>query len=198
MVSNALTSKHAQGKLFLDIGCGAGNLFPFVRYYFQHYVGIDAVRYDEFPDGVDFVPADLDSNRLPFDDNIADAVAAVETIEHLENPRALVRELTRLAKHSGWIIVTTPNQLSLLSKLTLLLKNQFNAFQEGSYPAHLTALLESDLRRIACECGWEDVSIHYSGSGRVAMTSKQYPQFLSKAFPRAFSDNILLIGRKAA
>ncbi len=52
------------------------------------------------------------------------------------------------------MIVTTPNQLSLLSKLTLVLKNEFNAFQAGSYPAHLTALLEADLRRIGVECGW--------------------------------------------
>jgi len=159
---------------------------------------MDAIRYDEFPEDAEFTPADLNAGTLPLDGDGADAVAAVETIEHLENPRAFVRELTRLAKPGGWIIVTTPNQLSWLSKMTLLLKNQFNAFQEKSYPAHLTALLESDLRRIAGECGWKDVAIHYSRSGRVIMTSRQYPRFLSKAFPRAFSDNVLLIGRKAA
>jgi len=184
--------------MFLDIGCGAGNLFPFVRDSFQRYVGVDAVRYNGFPEGVDFVPADLDTDRLPLHDNSTDAVAAVETIEHLENPRAFARELTRVTKPGGWIIVTTPNQLSLLSKVTLLLKNQFNAFQEGSYPAHLTALLEMDLRRIAGECGWEDVAIFYSGQGRLALTSRNYPKFLSRVFPRACSDNILIMGRKGA
>jgi 2-polyprenyl-3-methyl-5-hydroxy-6-metoxy-1,4-benzoquinol methylase len=198
MVSDALTSRRAQGQLFLDIGCGTGNLFSFVRDRFQRYLGVDAVRYEGLAVGAEFTSADLNAGALPLDSDCADAVAAVETIEHLENPRAFVRELTRLAKPGGWIIVTTPNQLSLLSKMTLLLKNQFNAFQEGSYPAHLTALLESDLRRIAGESGWEDVAIHYSGSGRVTMTSKRYPRFLSKAFPRAFSDNVLMMGRKAA
>ena len=45
--------------------------------------------------------------------------------------------------------MTTPNQLSLLSKMTLLFRGQFNAFQEGPglYPAHRTALLEIDLLR---------------------------------------------------
>jgi len=161
-------------------------------------VGVDAIRYDEFPLQARFTPVDLNAAPWPLADECADAVVAVETIEHLENPRAFVRELTRLTKPGGWIIVTTPNQLSLLSKMTLLLKNQFNAFQEGSYPAHLTALLESDLRRIAGESGWEDVAVHYSGSGRVTMTSQRYPRFLSKAFPRAFSDNVLIMGRKAA
>jgi 2-polyprenyl-3-methyl-5-hydroxy-6-metoxy-1,4-benzoquinol methylase len=198
MVSHALTSRLVRGELFLDAGCGTGNLFPLVRDRFHRYMGIDAIRYDEFPLQALFTPADLNVAPWPLADDCADAVVAVETIEHLENPRAFVRELTRLAKPGGWIIVTTPNQLSLLSKMTLLFKNQFNAFQEGSYPAHLTALLESDLRRIADESEWEDVVIHYSGSGRMTMTSKRYPRFLSKAFPRALSDNVLIMGRKAA
>jgi 2-polyprenyl-3-methyl-5-hydroxy-6-metoxy-1,4-benzoquinol methylase len=196
MVSNALAARNVRGDLLLDIGCGTGNLFSFVRDRFQRYVGIDAVRYEGYPEEAGFAPADLNAGALPLDNDCADAVVAVETIEHLENPRAFVRELTRLAKPGGWIIVTTPNQLSLLSKLTFLLKNQFNAFQEGSYPAHLTALLESDLRRIAGESGWEDVAIHYSFQGRLALTSHNYPQFLSRVFPRGCSDNILIFGGK--
>jgi 2-polyprenyl-3-methyl-5-hydroxy-6-metoxy-1,4-benzoquinol methylase len=196
MVADALASRRIYGERFLDVGCGTGRLYAFVRDRFRRYEGVDAVRYDGFPDGADFSAADLDDDLIPFDDNRADVVAAVETIEHLENPRAFIRELTRLTKPGGWIIVTTPNQLSLLSKMTLLVKNQFNAFQGGSYPAHLTSLLEVDLRRIASESGWEKIAIHFSRSGRLVLTSRTYPRFLSRVLPRAFSDNILLIGRK--
>ena len=77
-------------------------------------------------------------------------------------------------------MVTTPNQLSLLSKLTLVLKNQFNAFQDSSYPAHLTALLEIDLRRIATECGLADVAIAYSQQGRIPGTARHYPSVFSR------------------
>ena len=198
LVARALASRHVGGELFLDIGCGTGNLFPLVRDRFKRYVGVDAIRYEEFPKNAEFRPADLNAASWSLPGDCADSVVAVETIEHLENPRAFVRELTRLTKPCGCIIVTTPNQLSLLSKMTLLIKNQFNAFQDGSYPAHVTALLESDLRRIACECGWQDVAIHYSVSGRMAMTSSRFPRLLSQAFPRAFSDNVLMIGKKAA
>jgi hypothetical protein len=125
-------------------------------------------------------------------------VVAVETIEHLENPRAFVRELTRLAGPGGWVVVTTPNQLSMLSKLTLAVKNQLNAFQAGSYPAHLTALLEVDLRRIAAGCDWIDLIVAYTQSGRNPKTTKHGPQWLSRSFPRAVSDNVLLLGRKPA
>jgi hypothetical protein len=120
---------------------------------------------------------------------------AVETIEHLENPRAFVRELTRLARPGGWVVVTTPNQLSLLSKMTLVLKNEFNDFQSGSYPAHLTALLEADLRRIGGECGWSDVAVAYTRNGRIPGTARHWPRPLSRLIPRTLSDNVLVIGR---
>jgi 2-polyprenyl-3-methyl-5-hydroxy-6-metoxy-1,4-benzoquinol methylase len=102
----------------------------------------------------------------------------------------------RVAKPGGWIVISTPNQLSLLSLLTLLVKKNFNAFQDVHYPAHLTALLEVDLRRIASECGLIDVSIMYSHEGRLVMTPWNYPKSLARHFPRALSDNLLLIGRK--
>jgi 2-polyprenyl-3-methyl-5-hydroxy-6-metoxy-1,4-benzoquinol methylase len=130
-------------------------------------------------------------------DDCADAVVAVETIEHLENPRAFLRELARLAKPGGWVVVTTPNQLSLLSLMTLAIKHRFSAFQDAHYPAHLTALLEIDLKRIASESKLRDVSVAYSQRGRIVFTPWHYPRFLATLFPRALSDNVLLIGRKS-
>jgi SAM-dependent methyltransferase len=198
MVARSLETRHEGGGLLLDVGCGAGNLWRFLANRFDRYLGVDVVRYEGFPADGAFYPIDLDTQRVSLPDGTADVVAAVETIEHLENPRAFFRELVRLARPGGWIVVTTPNQLSLLSKLTLVLKNQFNAFQEaeGGYPSHLTALLEIDLRRIAAECGLDDVAIRYSGQGRIPGTPWHYPALFSRCYPRAFSDNVLVIGRK--
>jgi len=157
---------------------------------------VDVICYEGFPAAAEFVALDLDAGVVPLPDGGADVVAAVETIEHLENPRAFLRELVRLTRPGGWVVVTTPNQLSLLSKLTLVFKNQFNAFQDGSYPAHLTALLEIDLRRMAAECGLAGVTIAYSGEGRIPGVPWHYPRFLSRWFPRALSDNVLLSGKR--
>jgi SAM-dependent methyltransferase len=179
----------------VDVGCGAGQLRPFVQSLFDSYVGCDVVRYDGYPADKEFVKVDLDTIRVPLADGFADVAAAVETIEHLENPRALIRELTRLASAGGWVLVTTPNNLSLLSKPTLVLKNQFNEFQDGCYPAHITALVETDLKRIASECGLTDLRTDFSLQGRVPGTSWHYPRAISRLFPRSFSDNILLLGR---
>lgn len=194
MVARALRDQHAGGTL-VDIGAGTGSLWSFTRDQFRSYIGVDVVRYDGFPADGQFCKVDLDSGRVDLPDESADVVACVETIEHVENPRALVRELVRLVRPGGLVVVTTPNQLSLLSKLGLLLKNQFPAFQEapGLYPTHLSALLEIDLVRIARECGLLDISILYSNSGRIPGTGRHWPFGLGG---RAFSDNILLRARR--
>ena len=127
-----------------------------------------------------------------------DLVAAVETIEHLENPWAFVRQLAALAAPGGWVIVTTPNQLSLLSVLTLVLKRRFSAFQDAHYPAHRTALLENDLRRIAEASGLEVVEVGYSLRGRIPLTGWHYPAAVARRWPRALSDNVMIVARKAA
>jgi SAM-dependent methyltransferase len=197
-VGSVLAVRHPGGGVLLDIGCGVGNLWPVLRDRFDHYCGADVIRYPAFPPDACFHLIDPASGRVDRPDATADVVCAVETIEHVENPRAFARELTRLVKPGGWLVVTTPNQLSLLSKLTLVARNEFNAFRAGSYPAHLTALLEVDLRRIAAECGWTDVEVAYTRSGRIPGTGRHWPPTLSRLAPRAFSDNVLVVGRKGA
>ncbi len=196
MVVRALEQRHIQGECIADVGCGQGDLFACVRARFARYVGIDAVRYEDFPEEAEFCHLDLDSGGIPLAPGSADVVAAIEVIEHLENPREFVRKLVRVAKPGGWVIVTTPNQLSWLSLLTLVVKQRFSAFQDVQYPAHLTALLEVDLRRIAAEAGLAHIEIAYSHSGRIPLTARHYPRLLSQSFPRAFSENVLVIGQK--
>ena len=194
-VGHLLSARGAAGTL-ADVGCGTGDLWRTIGGRFTRYIGIDAVRYGGLPDDTDFRPADLDSARLPIADGSVDVAAAIEVIEHLENPRALVRELARVVRPGGWIVVTTPNQLSALSLLTLLLKGRFSAFQDSAYPAHRTVLLEIDLRRIASECRLRDVEIAYTCLGRVPTTPWHYPQSVARLAPRRLSDNVVMIARR--
>lgn len=182
---------------WLDAGCGRGLLRQILDGRVDRYIGCDLVEYEGFPCDSELVQADLNRTPYPLPDGTMDVAAAVETIEHLENPRAFMRELLRIVRPGGWVFVTTPNQLSFLSKLTLVVKNEFNAFQESArlYPAHITALLESDLRHIAEECGLEDIQIRYSNSGRIPGTCFHWPVRLGFR-GRPFSDNVLLAGRR--
>jgi glycosyltransferase involved in cell wall biosynthesis/SAM-dependent methyltransferase len=178
----------------VDLGCGAGVTSRYMAGSYERYIGCDLAEYDAFPRDArsSFVSCDLNRTPYPLADASADLVIAIEAVERLENPRAFVREMIRIAKPGARIVLTTPNQLSLLSKLTLVAKGQFNAFQQapGLYPSHITALVEEDLRRIAHECGLHEIEVHYTGQGRVPFTSRRWPGFGG----RWFSDNVLLTG----
>lgn len=198
-----LDEVQAQAAVLVDVGCGAAAFKTFLGPRCARYVGADAARHLGLPNDVELVQVDLDSGRVGLGDASADVVTSLETIEHLENPRALCRELVRLTKPGGFVLVTTPNQLSVMSKLGLLLKNEFVHFQErpGLYPAHISALLEIDLVRIFRELGLDDVRVRYTGSGRMPLTARSWPRLLSArdgSLGRAFSDNVLIVGRKPA
>ena len=195
MIDRALQQRGVKSETVVDLGCGVGALHSTLARYCKNYIGVDAVRYENFPADASFIEADLNAPRFPIDSQSADLVVAAETIEHLENPRALLREITRVVKPRGWIVVTTPNQLSFLSLGTLALKRRFSAFQDVHYPAHITALLEHDLIRIATECGLREPAVQYSEHGRIVLTPLHYPSVVSKLFPRLCSDNVLLIAR---
>jgi 2-polyprenyl-3-methyl-5-hydroxy-6-metoxy-1,4-benzoquinol methylase len=194
-VMRLLAERGAAGTL-ADIGCGRGDLWRAAQGRFDRCVGVDAVSYEGLPEDIHFVPADFDARTLPISDDEVDVAAALEVVEHLENPRAFVRELVRITRPGGWVVVTTPNQLSALSLLTLVVKGRFAAFQDSEYPAHRTALLEVDLRRIAWECGLQDVLVEYTRHGRVPFTANHFPHAMASLAPRRLSDNLVMIGRR--
>ena len=192
---DGLRRRGARGAV-VDAGCGTARLQTLLTGLADSYVGVDAVRYDGFPLDARFLAADLNHDPIPLADEFADISISLETIEHLENPRAFCRELVRVTKPGGWLLVTTPNQRSLVSLGALLLKEHFSAFRNSSYPAHQTALLDTDLRRIAAENALQDIDIEFTCAGRIPLAAAFYPRAMSRAFPRSLSDNVLLFARK--
>jgi 2-polyprenyl-3-methyl-5-hydroxy-6-metoxy-1,4-benzoquinol methylase len=195
--ASALRRRGAHGRI-VDVGCGTGRLRTFLGDMIESYAGVDAIQYEGLPSGIAFMRSDLNRDPIPVPDHSADMAISIETIEHLENPRAFVRELVRIVKPGGWIVVTTPNQRSVVSLGALLLKGHFSAFGSRNYPAHQTALLDTDLSRIATDNGLCEVAIEFTCIGRMPLSSARYPRPLSRLFPRAMSDNVLLIARKRA
>lgn len=192
-----LRARHARGVL-VDVGCGIGRFLEYAGDVAADYIGVDVVRHPGLSEDAAFHRADLDRESIPVPSASADIVAALETIEHLENPRSFCRELVRILKPGGWLVVSTPNQLSLLSLLCLVVRGRFVAFQDAYYPVHRTALLPSDLERIAAECGLTEIALGFSCAGRIPLTGAHYPPTLSQMFPQVLSDNVVLVARKHA
>jgi SAM-dependent methyltransferase len=55
-----------------------------------------------------------DAANLPFTDNAFDLVVSCETIEHVPDVNAAVREMFRVTKPGGQLILTTPNYLNFM------------------------------------------------------------------------------------
>lgn len=104
------------------------------------------------PANVEALQTDL-NKAWPLGDATVDFAFALEVIEHVENPRHFFRELSRIVAPCGSAFVSTPNNHSLASKLTFLVRGQHRLFQEPSYPAHITPLLACDFQRLAHEVG---------------------------------------------
>ena len=71
--------------------------------------------------GDDVAEMDKDNPSLPFPDNTFDVIITIDVHEHLLKPELVNRELARLVKPGGKVIVTTPNgdEKKLVTKIKL-------------------------------------------------------------------------------
>ena len=110
----------------------------------------------------------VDLNKdFPFEDNFFDLIVSVETIEHLENPWHFIRELHRVLKSGGQLIVTTPNITNIFSRMLFILSGRFILFSKKDIQNKhhimplpqwmLEGILEEEgftIDKIMCNKGW--------------------------------------------
>jgi len=195
-VLSAFESSECPRGLAIDVGCGRGDFSQLLKERFRQVIGIDTHPFDGCWDapGLSFQQADLNREAPACLLGEADACFAVEVIEHLENPRQFMRTLASLLKPGGWCFVSTPNQLSLSSKLCLVVRDCFRDFQDSCYPAHITALVAADLERICNEVGFVSPVVQYTNSGRLP-GSAWYWQNILPLRGKWFSDNVVVMAR---
>jgi SAM-dependent methyltransferase len=78
--------------------------------------------------GTEIHTVDLNREPLPHSDNRFALVTCIETVEHLENYREVVREIYRVLQPGGVAIFSTPNILNLRSRLRYLSSGFYNLF----------------------------------------------------------------------
>jgi 2-polyprenyl-3-methyl-5-hydroxy-6-metoxy-1,4-benzoquinol methylase len=102
----------ATGKRVLDVACGEGyGAAALSRHGAASVVGVDispeTCAHARSKYGVDVRCGD--ATHLPFQDGSFDVVVSFETIEHLSDPAAFLRECSRVLTAGGRLVLSTPN-----------------------------------------------------------------------------------------
>jgi ubiquinone/menaquinone biosynthesis C-methylase UbiE len=109
--------KPAPGEIILDAGCGTGVFTVDILSFNSHVIGIDIslpmlMRAAQKTRGYDFQKVLADISHLPFSENVFDKVISVTALEFIEDAQSALKELFRVTRRGGCIVVATLNSLS--------------------------------------------------------------------------------------
>ena len=112
-------SKYGERPLrILDLGAGAGGVAIALASEPRYRVAaVDVVMNPdlvELQGDIQYAVASADT--LPFKDGSFDAVLCLETIEHLPKPKAAAKEMMRVLRSGGLVMITTPARFRWLLK----------------------------------------------------------------------------------
>jgi methionine biosynthesis protein MetW len=100
-------------KKILDIGCGRGTLAHFIDFDIDFY-GVDISENAIFEANKIYIDAkqiNLDADEIPYDNNFFDIAIALDVLEHVYDPLAVIKKIFRVLKSDGKFILSTPNIL---------------------------------------------------------------------------------------
>ncbi len=159
------------GKRILEVGCRSGNLTQY--YHSQNdVIGLDVDRNAllEFEKrlGLKSIWVDVDSEQLPFDDEMFDVVVFSEVMEHLRFPQKALSEISRVLIKNGRLIGSVPNAFRLRNRWKFLLGKPFE-----SDPSHLRSYshetLREELSKVFENIEIHPISGHLFGGGRTGI-----------------------------
>lgn len=158
-----LISKYRSQHQLLEVGCGAGFFLKAAERNGWSTIGLEvsqaAVDFARGPLGLDVRLGTIEQAALPA--SSFDVVSMLDTIEHLFDPTATLRECYRLLRPGGALLLSTPNMNSL-SRIV------FGKPWAVISPAeHLYYFTEKTLALMLQRVGYRQVRFdrHYAGAG---------------------------------
>jgi SAM-dependent methyltransferase len=134
-------SRWVRDRLVVDVACGTGYGASILRAAGARSVLSLDVSRDALGFGLSrysLLPVCSDAHELPLGTNSYETVVSLETIEHLDDPVAFARELWRVLRPRGEVMLSTPNA----------------ARSDGSNPYHLHEMNIDQLRALLQETGF--------------------------------------------
>lgn len=155
-----------KGAKLLDVGCGIGTISCQLQKRGFEVYGIDfsSVAIKKAKEkGIKAMECDVDKNGIPFEDNYFDVVWAGDIIEHVFDPIFLLKEMSRVVKPLGKVLLTTPNNFHLKTRLSVFISGkspQSDVYKNfGQYKHHTMFSLDL-LEYMLDQAGLDSHSIH--------------------------------------
>lgn len=197
----------------LDAGCGRGQLLLRFANQFNTLIGCDFSRVfiddartllaeaareeDTLRGRIAVVRHDL-NRPLPWPDGTFDVVTAIAVLEHVFDPYAVLRELKRVLRIGGTLVIQVPNAAYLRHRLRLVcgrplvtqLAKPDRWHIEGYDGGHIHYFTRSSLHMVLKECGFEVTD--WAASGTLASMRSMWVSLCSgdlvcRAEPRSSS-----------
>lgn len=165
LVSSFISNKSK----ILDLGAGRGHLSRRIHDYLiknkfnsRSLIASDFEKKTFQANEVTFKQADF-NKRLPFPNASFDIVYSVEVIEHLRCPYDFLNECYRILKPNGSLIISTPNIISLNSRLKFFISGFFELYMPPSIKPENAGRLCGHIMPL--HLGYYDYGLRKSGFG---------------------------------
>lgn len=158
------------GGRYLDIGCSNGRVTLEIAKVIgtTDVHGIDVANIEDAKQrGVKAVYADLNTDdKLPYEDNSFDIITSFDTIEHLYNTDHVIREMKRILKPDGYVIIIVPRTDSLINIILLILGYQmmsadcsleksYGHFSENRLSGHMSHFTKRAIKEMVAHHGFK-------------------------------------------
>ncbi|OGW75833.1 MAG: hypothetical protein A2Z72_04180 [Omnitrophica bacterium RBG_13_46_9] len=162
---NGLMVKFAsenRNSYILDYGCGVGRTLGFLLKRYDNVYGIDLssdMLKVAFQENKDAKIAVSDAQTICFKDQSFDTVICKSVLHHLAKPYKAVRELNRVLKKGGWLVVSEPCRDNLIwrriGQLYVKASANFSDYHRVFHSEKLTGIIAQN--------GFEIQNISYFG-----------------------------------
>ena len=170
---------HLNRGLVLDAGCGAGYGIPTIADDCRAVVGVDisseALAYSmafHRRNNIDFAIQSV--TNLGFRNEVFDAILSFEVIEHLRNHKAYLRELRRVLRNGGVLLLSTPNKRMMSPGRK---KPVWKWHHVEFYAAELKSLLEEFFETVRM-FGETTTNLHWRARDRRAIILHRYARLI--------------------
>lgn len=147
----------------LDIGAGEG---AFSRRLMDHGFKVTAIELEpeRFQAGAKCLTLDLNREFHSALGQRFGLIVAMEIAEHLRDPRHLLEQCLAVLEPNGYLVMSSPNVESWLSRLRFLREGRFLWFDESAYHSvgHITPILTWQVAQICGEKNAELVRVEHT------------------------------------